>query len=69
MGFSSLTRDGTWAPLHWEHRVLATGPPGESPVVIIMIVKRFVVGVLRQLRKDQVGLRTLCPAEGRFLPS
>ena len=24
VGSSSLTRDGTW-PLHWEHRVLATG--------------------------------------------
>ena len=26
---SSLTRDRTW-PLHWKHRVLATGPPGKS---------------------------------------
>ena len=29
-GSSSLTRDGTPAPLHWELGVLATGPPGES---------------------------------------
>ena len=29
-GSSSLTRDGNPAPLHWELRVLATGPPGES---------------------------------------
>ena len=27
MGSSSLTRDQTWGPLHWEHGVLATGPP------------------------------------------
>ena len=26
-GIYSLTRDWTWAPLHWECRVLATGPP------------------------------------------
>ena len=30
MGFHSLTRDQTWGPLHWECRVLATGPPGKS---------------------------------------
>ena len=29
-GSSSLTRDGTPAPLHWELGVLATGPPRES---------------------------------------
>ena len=28
---SSLTRDGTRAPLQWKHRVLTTGPPGNSP--------------------------------------
>ena len=28
---SSLSRDGTPGPLHWEHRVLATGPPGKPP--------------------------------------
>ena len=27
-GFGSLTRDQTWAPLHWNHGVLASGPPG-----------------------------------------
>ena len=26
---SSLTRDRTQAPLHWDHGVLATGPPGK----------------------------------------
>ena len=31
-GSSSLTRDRTPRPLHWEYRVLATGPPGESRV-------------------------------------
>ena len=29
---SCLTRDWTQAPLHWELRVLATGPPGKSPL-------------------------------------
>ena len=28
---SSLTRDQTLAPQHWEHRVLAIAPPGKSP--------------------------------------
>ena len=23
-------------PLHWEHRVLATGPPGESPALLVI---------------------------------
>ena len=27
---SSLTRDRTLCPLHWEHRVLTVGPPGKS---------------------------------------
>ena len=30
VGSSFLTRNGTWAPLHWECRVLVTGPPGKS---------------------------------------
>ena len=30
MGSSSLTRDQAQGPLHWEHRVLATGLPGKS---------------------------------------
>ena len=29
-GISSLTRDPTQAPLHWEYGVLATGPSGKS---------------------------------------
>ena len=29
-GCSSLTRDQTPGPLHWEHGVLTTGPPGKS---------------------------------------
>ena len=29
-GSSSPTRDRTRAPLHWEHGVLSTGPPGKS---------------------------------------
>ena len=29
-GSTSLTRDQTQAPLHWECRVLTTGPPGKS---------------------------------------
>ena len=32
VGSSFLTKDGTWHPLHWEHKVLATGPPGKSLV-------------------------------------
>ena len=31
MGSTSLTRDQTLGPLHWEHGALATGPPGKSP--------------------------------------
>ena len=30
MGSNSLTKDWTWAPLHWENGVFATGPPGKS---------------------------------------
>ena len=30
VGSSSLTRDQTLDPLHWEHRVLATRPLGKS---------------------------------------
>ena len=29
MGSTSLTRGWNLGPLHWEHRVLATGPPGK----------------------------------------
>ena len=29
MGSSSVTRYRTWAPLHWEPRVSATGPAGQ----------------------------------------
>ena len=29
-GHTSLTRDQTCAPLHWEHGALTTGPPGTS---------------------------------------
>ena len=36
VGSSSLTRDRTWAPLHWEPRVLATGLPGKSPSLYIL---------------------------------
>ena len=31
VGSRSLARDWTPGPLHWELRVLATGPPGKSP--------------------------------------
>ena len=31
---SSLTRDQTRGPLHWAHRVLATGLPGKSQFVV-----------------------------------
>ena len=30
LGSSSPTRDRTWGPLHWEQRVITTGPPGRS---------------------------------------
>ena len=29
---SSWTRDRTWAPPHWVHRGLPTGPPGKSQI-------------------------------------
>jgi len=35
VGSSSLTRQGlTPGPLHWEHGVLAIGPPGKSETQI-----------------------------------
>lgn len=37
--------------------------------VMIMVIKRFAVGVLRQLRKDQVVWRVIRPGDGRVLPS
>ena len=36
---SSLTRDQTWVPLRWEHRVSTTRPPGKSPKDIILILQ------------------------------
>ena len=42
VGSSSLTRDRTRAPLHWDRRVLATGPPGSSQNV--RVLKAGVVG-------------------------
>ena len=38
MGSSSLTSDWTW-PLHWKHRVLATGPPGKSHLWLYKFAK------------------------------
>ena len=35
MGSSSQTRDRTWGLLHWDFRVLATGPPGKSSACLI----------------------------------
>ena len=35
MGSSSLTRDWTLAPLHWEHGILATGLSGKPPSVCL----------------------------------
>ena len=37
MGSSSLTRDWTPGPLHWELKVLATRPPGKSPCVFLNV--------------------------------
>ena len=34
VGFSSLTRDLNPGPLHWELRVLASGPPGKSLIIL-----------------------------------
>ena len=33
VGSSSLTRKSNLCPLHWEHRLLTTGPPGKSQLV------------------------------------
>ena len=35
---SSLTRDQTQTPLHWEHKVLATGTPGKSIHLLFKII-------------------------------
>ena len=40
MGSSSLTRNWTHVPLHLEHGVLATGPPGKS----LFIIFKFISG-------------------------
>ena len=40
MGSSSLTRIKP-GPLHWEHRVLATGPPGKSLEKYFLELKSF----------------------------
>ena len=37
-GSSSLTRDRTWFPLHWECGVLATGPPGKFHIILPSIL-------------------------------
>ena len=36
MGSSSLTRDRTQAPFHWQLGVLTTGPPGRSLCFVLM---------------------------------
>lgn len=35
MGSSSLTRVGNWAPLHWESRGLAAGPPRDPSMGVL----------------------------------
>ena len=37
-GSGSLTGDQTLAPLHWERRVLTTGPPVKSPASLFFKV-------------------------------
>ena len=39
--FSFLTRDQTQNSLHWEHKVLATGPPGKSLILLIDYVLAY----------------------------
>ena len=41
-GPSSLTKDQIQAPLHWEHGVLATGPPGKSLGYYLLTVMSLV---------------------------
>ena len=61
MGSSSLTRDQNQVPLCWEHGVLATGPPGKSPVHLFI---SLLLGVLQSY-----GLRLclLFPLDCKFL--
>ena len=33
---SSLTKDGTWGPLHWEQEVLDAGPPEKSQSFLLL---------------------------------
>ena len=42
VGSSSLTRDQTEAPLHWEHRFLTPGPPGKSKTSVFMTKMRLI---------------------------
>lgn len=41
---SSLTRDQTYHPLHWESEVLTTGLPGKKPLSRHTEVSIFIVG-------------------------
>ena len=56
MGYSSLTRDRTLGPLHWERGVLATGPPGKSPKMV------FLMKVLGQLHSYMGRESSFTPA-------
>ena len=56
MGYSSLTRDQTPGLLHWEHGVLATGPPGKSPKMV------FLIKVLGQLHSYMGRESSFTPA-------
>ena len=48
------------APLHWEHGVLASGPPGKSPNIDV-----YLIFVSRKTRKSRV--RQACDVDLKVL--
>ena len=54
---SSLIRDQTW-PLHWECRVLATGPPGKSLQCFLRALSAFLYFSFSSLSFDLASVGT-----------
>ena len=66
-GINSLLRDQTPGPLHWECRVLATGPPGKSLKAFLTVTARE-VGVLLPCAGWELGMKlSLLNAQGSAL--
>ena len=53
MASSFLTRDGTRGPLHWEHGVSATRPPGKPPTLAFVYVDTVFISE-REIKPEQL---------------